>query len=192
MNTKELMSEVTSQIQTNANVRVVFGEPIDRGNLTIIPVAKIVVNGGGGSGNGGAICIPTGKFNIAQAQFQPKTIHNTPANETKPAPPQSSTMQSSTVGIGLSIETHPLGYIEILNDHAKFKPIEDTTKTSMAGILLAAFSIFSVFRFMNSVLRIAKQKPKMIQEKGTKNEKSEYIRKCSSYKTPLISIGGQR
>jgi uncharacterized spore protein YtfJ len=165
MNTKELMSEVTSQIQTNANVRVVFGEPIDRGNLTIIPVAKVLVSGGGGSGNGGAICIPTGKFNIAQAQFQPKTIHNTPTNETKPTPPPSSTM-----GIGLSIETYPLGYIEIKDDHAKFKPIEDATKTSIAGILLAAFSIFSVFRFMNNVLRVSKHKPKMIQEKGTKNE----------------------
>ncbi len=165
MNTKELMSEINSQIQNNANVRVVFGEPIDRGSLTIIPVAKVLVSGGGGSGSGGAICIPTGKFNISQAQFQPDIVHNTPTNEKKDVP-----SSGFSKGIGLSIETYPLGYIEIKDDHAKFKPIEDATKTSIAGILLVAFSIFSVFRFMNNVLRVSKHKPKMIQEKGTKNE----------------------
>jgi uncharacterized spore protein YtfJ len=34
--------------------RAVFGEPISRGEITVIPVARVVVTGAGGGGGGGA------------------------------------------------------------------------------------------------------------------------------------------
>ena len=50
MDIKDIVKEVTGNIQENANVKAVFGEPYEKGDLTVIPVAKISIAGGGCSG----------------------------------------------------------------------------------------------------------------------------------------------
>ena len=52
----EVMRDVSKQIEHNANVKAVFGDPIKFDNRTLIPVANIMVMGGGGVG-------PKGKGN---------------------------------------------------------------------------------------------------------------------------------
>ncbi|MFI6290580.1 spore germination protein GerW family protein [Nonomuraea sp. NPDC050790] len=42
--------ELVEKTKDAATVRRVFGEPIERGDVTVIPVAKIGQGGGGGSG----------------------------------------------------------------------------------------------------------------------------------------------
>jgi uncharacterized spore protein YtfJ len=43
-----LLDQVTQALQKHVNVRAIFGEPIERKNVTIIPVGKIQLRGGGG------------------------------------------------------------------------------------------------------------------------------------------------
>jgi uncharacterized spore protein YtfJ len=47
MDAKELIKEVAGMIQENANVEAVFGKPYEKGNITIIPVSKVSITGGG-------------------------------------------------------------------------------------------------------------------------------------------------
>ncbi len=169
MNAKEVISEITTQIQKNANVRVVFGEPIDKGAITIIPVAKVVVKGGGGGGigcPGGSVSLSAGF--ISQAQSQPQrsnpveaSLEDTNENKEKSKPSSS----GGGMGMGLQIETIPLGYIEIKDGQARFKEIEDTTKVALAGIMLAAFMFFSISRMVTTIARMSQHKAKKIQKK---------------------------
>ena len=55
MNAKEIIQEITEKVQKNANVKVVFGDPIKDKETTIIPVATICIRGGGGGGFGEGI-----------------------------------------------------------------------------------------------------------------------------------------
>ncbi|HET8938782.1 MAG TPA: spore germination protein GerW family protein [Polyangiales bacterium] len=46
------IQEIVSQVCKSSNVRNVFGEPVTRDDVTIIPVASIVVGFGAGAGAG--------------------------------------------------------------------------------------------------------------------------------------------
>ena len=46
------VQEIVSQVCKSSNVRNVFGEPVTRDDVTIIPVASIVVGFGAGAGAG--------------------------------------------------------------------------------------------------------------------------------------------
>jgi uncharacterized spore protein YtfJ len=46
------VEEVLAQARSSMTVKRVFGEPIEKDGLTIIPVAKISGGGGGGGGQG--------------------------------------------------------------------------------------------------------------------------------------------
>ena len=50
MDAKELIADITQTIQRNASAKAAFGEPYKEGAVTVIPVAKICVKGGGGGG----------------------------------------------------------------------------------------------------------------------------------------------
>jgi uncharacterized spore protein YtfJ len=52
MNAGELVQAVKEQIEKSANVQAIFGEPVERGGVAIIPVARIKLCGGGGGGQG--------------------------------------------------------------------------------------------------------------------------------------------
>ena len=46
----EIIKDVTEKIQKNARAKAVFGAPVEKGNITVIPVARISICGGGGGG----------------------------------------------------------------------------------------------------------------------------------------------
>ncbi len=52
MDVKEIIQEVTEKIQQSANIKAVFGDPVERANITVIPVSKTSISGGGGGGFG--------------------------------------------------------------------------------------------------------------------------------------------
>ena len=52
MENVNFLEKLSSQFGQNATVKNVFGEPIQAGNKTIIPVAKIAYGLGGGYGQG--------------------------------------------------------------------------------------------------------------------------------------------
>lgn len=52
METPNFIESLASQFGINASVKNVFGEPVQAGDTTIIPVAQIAYGFGGGSGQG--------------------------------------------------------------------------------------------------------------------------------------------
>ena len=55
MTVQELLKSITDRIQSTANVRTVYGDPISAEGKTIIPVARVSYGfGGGGGGREGA------------------------------------------------------------------------------------------------------------------------------------------
>lgn len=136
MKVNELIQQITEQVHKNANVRVVFGDPIDKGEITIIPVAKVIVRGGGGGGKG-----PQGPNKEPQTQDSPEE------NKT-----------GQGMGLGLEINTTPLGYVHIKNGEARFKEITDTTKIATNGMIFAGFMMFMFARIVIFAMRTFKSK----------------------------------
>ncbi len=50
MDVQTVINSVTERVKDTANVRVVFGDPVEARDVTIIPVAAVKVSGGGGGG----------------------------------------------------------------------------------------------------------------------------------------------
>jgi uncharacterized spore protein YtfJ len=49
----EVLERLASRLGSKASVSAVFGDPVDREGITIIPVARVGFGFGGGAGNGG-------------------------------------------------------------------------------------------------------------------------------------------
>jgi uncharacterized spore protein YtfJ len=49
----EVLERLASTLGSKASVSAVFGDPVDREGITIIPVARVGFGFGGGAGNGG-------------------------------------------------------------------------------------------------------------------------------------------
>lgn len=73
----EMIERVADKVGLNAGARAVFGEPVERAGLTIIPVAQVIFGTGGGGGSdaageagtgagGGALTRPLGYIEIGE------------------------------------------------------------------------------------------------------------------------------
>lgn len=85
-----LLERLVDRITARASTGAVFGEPIERAGVTVVPVARIAFGFGGGAGRG---------------------LHTSHAGEGG--------------GGGGGADTRPLGFIEITDRGAVFKPICD-------------------------------------------------------------------
>lgn len=85
-----LVERLVERVTARASVSAVFGEPIARGDVTVVPVARIAFGFGGGAGRG---------------------LHASHAGEGG--------------GGGGGADARPLGFIEITDKGAVFKPIRD-------------------------------------------------------------------
>jgi uncharacterized spore protein YtfJ len=84
----ELLEQIGQTVGQKANVSSVFGEPIEREGLTVIPVAKARFGfgggggsgsregdeGGGGGGGGGALVSPIGYIELHEGSAEFKRI----------------------------------------------------------------------------------------------------------------------
>ena len=78
-----LVGRLVSRLADAADVRTVFGDPVERGEVTVIPVARVLVGAGAGTGRsergdgegggGGAIARPLGYVEIRNGatRFRP-------------------------------------------------------------------------------------------------------------------------
>lgn len=108
MTPEEIISMITDRVKDTANVRVVFGDPVETGGVTIIPVATVKVAGGGGGGKGRAVSVP---LEGEEAQTE------------------------GGVGMGLQINTRPLGYIQMSDGAARWVPIVDVNRVAIVSMI---------------------------------------------------------
>jgi uncharacterized spore protein YtfJ len=99
----DLVQRIGERVGALATAKAVFGEPVERGGITVIPVAKATWGFGGGSG-------------------------------------ADATQQGSGGGGGGWVV--PIGYIEVRDDGARFKPIRDPRRAVvLAGVAAAAATL---------------------------------------------------
>jgi uncharacterized spore protein YtfJ len=107
-------------------VGAVFGEPIREGDVTVVPVAEVRFTFGYGYGSG------RGR-----------------GEETEGSP--STAEQGSGGGSGAGGRASAKGYVRISADGVRFEPVLDVTRLALAGIALAAWSVFWIGRTMRAV-----------------------------------------
>ena len=111
------VERLAERIGAKVNVQTVFGEPIERGGITVIPVAKVRWGFGGGAGTG-PVAVGPGLEGDDMATTEPD-------------------MQPGTgQGGGGGATADPVGWLEISAAGAEFKPI--TPAMPSPGFLLAA------------------------------------------------------
>ncbi|MBO0800320.1 MAG: sporulation protein [Blastocatellia bacterium] len=82
----DFLDRMAERFSATADVATIFGSPIERGEITVIPVAKVAYgfgggrgqgSGGDGSGGGGGIRVsPVGYIEIRNGGAVYKPIHN--------------------------------------------------------------------------------------------------------------------
>ena len=102
----EFAREIAGLLETEGNVKAVFGEPVKLESRVIIPVAAITVNLGGGIGFGGT----TGLLKKVQGVVEA-------AAQALPGP------FGAGGGGGLEIQVRPVGFIHEGPEGAIFSPI---------------------------------------------------------------------
>lgn len=135
----QFVERIAERVGGKASVRAVFGDPIERDGLTIIPVAKVRWGFGGGSGTGP----------IAVGPGRPGT---TPFTEGADAAAASRDQAAgSGTGAGGGVTADPIGWLEIGPDGATFQSISSSMPSPafvLAAGAAAALLLGSVARLV--------------------------------------------
>jgi uncharacterized spore protein YtfJ len=115
---ERVLERLAEMVGAKATIRTVFGEPISRGEVTVVPVAR--VRWGFGGGGGQAADMPSG------------------------------TAGGSGGGGGVLVD--PVGYLELTDSGAAFRPIHDPTP-SPAFLVAAGITAAIVLRALGRLLR---------------------------------------
>ncbi len=124
MNVTDIINSVTERAKETANVRVVFGDPIETDTLTIIPVASVKISGGGGGGN------RHGKDSDRQDELEAITDSD------------------KGMGLGLQVVTTPIGYIEVRDGQAQFVDIVDKNKLAFGGLVVGGLLLLTAAKLL--------------------------------------------
>ena len=128
MTPEEIIGTITERVRDTANVKVVFGDPIEMSGVTVIPVATVKVAGGGGGGTGRLGRLPL----------------------------EGEEQQQSGMGLGLQIMTKPLGYIEVVEGKAKLVPIVDVTKVAIVSMVTTGLAFVSLAKILMKLAKTRK------------------------------------
>jgi uncharacterized spore protein YtfJ len=131
------IEEILAQGRDTMTVRRVFGDPIERDGLTVIPVANVMGGGGGGGGMGP---FPTGASEAADGVIA-----------TTDGPDGDSTVASGS-GVGFGVRATPAGVYVINGGEVRWEPAMDLTRVAIMGQLVAIVFLLVV----RSVLRSRK------------------------------------
>jgi uncharacterized spore protein YtfJ len=124
VNVKDIIKEVTEKIQKSARVKAVFGEAVEKGETTVIPVSRVSVWGAGGGGFG----------EMAQGK-------------------EGEEGEGGGMGLGIKTSASPVGYIEINRDGAHFVEIQEKKRVILVGMALGAFTAFSFIRMIKKLFK---------------------------------------
>jgi uncharacterized spore protein YtfJ len=118
-----IIDRLGERIGFRATVRTVFGEPVARGDVTIIPVARVRWGYGGGAGTG------------------PLRSDSTNGEA-----------MGSGSGAGGGVMTDPMGYVEVHQDAAAYVPLSSPYLNPLV-ILATGISISLVIRAIARLFR---------------------------------------
>jgi uncharacterized spore protein YtfJ len=124
----EAVAKVNSQVDEmlgRMNTKAVYGEPIQQGDITLIPVASVMVGFGSGQGWG--------------------------RGKDEKAPEDAPMGEGGGAGGGGGGVAKPLGYIKIDANGATWEPAMDMTRVSIGGMLLAGWIVFWVMKMIRTV-----------------------------------------
>ncbi len=120
----EFVSQLGDSISRRANVGTVFGEPVNRGAVTVIPVARVAWGFGGGSGGS-----------------RPDGTVGTDADPgASTSRPRRWGMARRGDGGGGGARLQPVGYILVRDSDAEFRPIRMVPPLviGLIGLLIGA------------------------------------------------------
>ena len=136
----DFVGRLAERVGAHANVKAVFGEPIEREGLVVVPVAKVRWGFGGGAGRGplpGSAGIP-GEASV-QAAGEPE-LEGVGAGG------------GSGQGGGGGVTADPIGWLEITDDGAEFRPIV-AAMPSPAFMLATTFGAAMLVRALARLIR---------------------------------------
>jgi uncharacterized spore protein YtfJ len=114
-------------MRDKASVNAVYGEPVQVGERTIIPVADIKYGFGLGYGEGPA---------SRDGEEEPSAVTNA---------------SGQGGGAGGGIMARPVAVLEVSNDGVTVKPVMDEGRIAMAGIFTGVWFIFWVAKTLKAV-----------------------------------------
>lgn len=131
------VDEVLAQAREAMTVKRVFGDPIERDGMTVIPVANVMGGGGGGSGEG--------PMSVGAATGDGEATETSPG-QTRPA-------MGSGAGAGFGVRATPAGVYVIKDGDVSWRPALDQTRIAVMGQLIGVFFLFIVWRLLRSWMR---------------------------------------
>ncbi len=133
------VERMAERVGGKASVRAVFGDPIERDGITVVPVAKVRWGFGGGAGNGP----------VAMGPGRPGA---SPFSESAPSTDADREIVPGGTGGGGGVSAEPIGYLEIGPDGATFISI-DAPRPSAAFMLAAGVTAALILRALAKLIR---------------------------------------
>ena len=125
------VDEVLAQARDSITVGRVFGDPIERDGVTVIPVAKVMGGAGGGSGEG-----PVGNSAGDPASGDPWS--GDPASMVRAG------QVGSGSGAGFGVRATPAGVYVIKSGTVQWVPAIDVTRIVLMGQVVAILFLLVV------------------------------------------------
>lgn len=128
--------EILAQARDTMNARRVFGEPIDRDGVTVIPVMRLL----GGAGGGG------GEENASLGGGAPDSE---PTAEGEHATGLQGA--AASFGVGFGVKASPAGVYVIKGDDVRWMPAVDPERLVLIGGAIGVFTLL----ILRSIVRAA-------------------------------------
>lgn len=129
------VDELLAQARESMTVKRVFGDPIERDGVTVIPVANILGGGGGGGGEG-----PVPAASEADRAAAGDLVAVGPG-------------MASGSGVGFGVRATPAGAYVIKDGDVTWQPAVDSTRVMVMGQLIGIFFLFVAWRLLRAWIR---------------------------------------
>jgi uncharacterized spore protein YtfJ len=113
MSTKQLIDSAMEHLQTTASVKTVYGEPVVLDGKTVIPVARVALGFGGGTGH----------------------------KKTDGAGGTESGADQAGEGAGGGVIAKPIGVVEINGQETRFIPFAQTKKLTIVALISSGIGL---------------------------------------------------
>ena len=127
------------------SVKRVFGEPFERGGVTIIPVAKIMGGSGGGGGQGEGPHAPRDENDDTQ---DATGASETDSDDAQVGAAWKIPATGSGGGSGLGVYVRPAGVYVVDSQGVHWRPALDANRIILGGQVLAALVVLAVARVL--------------------------------------------